>query len=129
MANYLSPEWFEHLGAACRGTDVADEEQSDKTLVLQHLVSAAPSGEVSYYLRLSEDGVTIVPGRAPHPDVTFAEDYATAAAIAKGDVTAPAALLAGRIRVGGNLSALVTHQGMLAIDDPIPVALRATTTF
>jgi len=97
--------------------------------VLQHVISGAPGGEVCYHVRVYEDAVTIVRGRAAQPDATFSEDYATAAAIASGALNAPAALLAGQIRVGGDMAALIAHQGLLAAGDPIPAAVRAATTY
>lgn len=124
MASYLSPEWFEQVGALTGPPALAQTG-----LIVQHLVSGAPGGAVSYYLRLSEAGATIVAGRATRADVTFAEEYDTAIAVARGELTAPAALLAGRIRVGGDLAALVAHQDVLAFDDPVPATVRAETTF
>jgi hypothetical protein len=122
VANYLSEEWFEQIGATPGGGTGA-------TLVLQHTVTGTPYGEVCYHVRLGADAVEIVRGPARHADVTFAEDYATAAAIAQGAVEAPAALLAGDIRVGGDLAALIAHQDILAGHDPIPAAVRAETTY
>jgi hypothetical protein len=126
VANYLSPDWFERIGAAA-GEEAAPLRHA--TLVLQHVVTGGPDGEVWYHVRLSPGAVEIVRGPALHPHVTFAEDYATAAAIARGTLSAPAALLAGRIRLGGDLSALLAHQDVLAAEDPIPAAIRAETTY
>jgi hypothetical protein len=126
VARYLSEEWFGQVGAAPGDTGA---EPSDATLVLQHIVTGGPGGEVSYHVRLSATGAEIVRGRASHPDVTFAEDYATAAAIASGTLTAPTALLAGHIRIGGDMSPLIAHQDVLAVGDPVPAAVRAETTY
>jgi hypothetical protein len=124
VANFLSEEWFEQIGAAR-----ADGDGAPVTLVLQHTVTGTPYGEVCYHVRLSPGRVEIVRGPAPAADVTFAEEYATAAAIAGGSLPAPAALLAGAIRVGGDLAALLAHQDVLAADDPIPASVRAETAY
>lgn len=123
VASFLSEEWFDQIGAAGREGD-----EEPVTLVLQHTVTGTPRGEVCYHVRLSPGRVTVVPGPAPAPDVTFVEDYATAAAIAGGDRPASAALLAGDIRVGGDLAKLLAHQDVLAAD-PIPAPVRAETTY
>jgi putative sterol carrier protein len=123
VARYLSDEWFDHLGA------LAGPAAPAADLVLQHLVTAGPEGDVEYHVRVAEGTVTIFRGPASDPDVTFAEDYATAAAIAGGHLSAPAALLAGRIRVGGDMAALIARQDLLAAGDPVPAAVRAATTY
>jgi predicted lipid carrier protein YhbT len=123
VARYLSDEWFHQLGARVGGPAAPAD------LVLQHLVTAGPEGDVDYHVRVASGAVTIWRGPASDPDVTFAEDYDTAAAIASGRLSAPAALLAGRIRVGGDMAALIAHQDHLAVNDPIPAAVRASTTY
>ncbi|MDQ1426921.1 MAG: hypothetical protein QOK39_397 [Acidimicrobiaceae bacterium] len=126
MANYLSEEWFEQLGAAA---DEGAAGLAEATLVLQHTVIGTAAGEVCYHLRLAPDAAEIVRGAAAHPDVTFSEDYETAAAVASGALSAPAALIAGRIRVGGDMGTLIAHPEVLAITDPVPAAVRAATTY
>jgi hypothetical protein len=126
VASYLSDEWFRQLGATAAP---APGPSSEEGLVLQHLVTGAPDGDVEYHVRVRDRVVTIGRGPAPAPDVTFAEDYGTAAAIASGELSAPAALLAGRIRVGGDLAALIAYQDLLTLSDPVPDAVRAATTY
>jgi hypothetical protein len=123
VARFLSNEWFDQLGA------VAGPSAGAADLVLQHLVTGGPEGDVDYHVRVAGGAVRIFRGPASDPDVTFAEDYDTAAAIASGRLGAPAALLAGRIRVGGDMASLITHQDHLKLDDPIPAAVRTSTTF
>jgi hypothetical protein len=126
MARYLSDEWFEQAGAL--GSEAASP-LSGAALVLQHTVTGLAAGEVSYHVRLVDDAAEIVRGPSANPDVTFVEDYATAAAVASGALSAPAALLAGRIRVGGDMAALISHQDILAGHDPLPAAVREATTY
>jgi hypothetical protein len=125
VASYLSGEWFEQLGAAMAPAEQAPQEGE---LVLQHVVTAAPGGEVRYHVRVAHRVVSIGRGQAPDPDVTFTEDYATAAAIARGELRASAALMAGRIRVGGDMTALTSHD-LQAVNDPVPAVVRAATTY
>jgi SCP-2 sterol transfer family len=126
VARFLSDEWFDQAGAL--GTEAASL-LPEATVVLQHTVSGSPAGDVCYHLRLAEHAAEIVRGPSSHPDVTFAEDYATAAAVASGEVSAPAALLAGRIRVGGDMAALVAHQSIISGNDPLSAAVREATTY
>jgi hypothetical protein len=124
MARFLSSAWFDDLGRALAGCDTAADG-----LVVQQVVMDTPDGEVRYWMRIADQQATVRPGQTTHPDVTFTEDYATAAAIARGELTTQAALLAGRIRVSGNLATLAAHQDQLRGVDPLPAAVRAGTTF
>lgn len=126
VASYLSDQWFDEVGALDSGPGAASP---DADLVVQHVVTGGPDGAVSYHVCIGDGIATVVRGRAAQPHVTFAEDYATAAAVARGDMSAPAALLAGRIRVGGDLASLIAHHDGLVVDDPVPAAVRAATTY
>jgi putative sterol carrier protein len=126
VASYLSEEWFDQLGAE---TVPAERAGTEGDVILEHLVTGGPEGDVRYHVRIAGGAITIVRGPATDPDVTFAEDYATAAAIASGELSAPAALLSGRIRVGGDMTTLINHRDVLAVDDPVPAAVRAATTY
>ena len=62
-------------------------------------------------------------------DLTFTQDRATAAAIARGELSAQAAFLAGRIRVGGEpTAALGSARELTAVGDLFE-AVRARTTW
>lgn len=132
VAIYLSDEWFEQIGASKAApptASTASTASTEEVLVLQHVVTGGPEGDVCYHVRVANGAVAVVRGQAVTPDVTFAEDYTTAAAIASGTLSAPAALLAGRIRVGGHLARLTNHFDGATIVDPVPAAVRATTTY
>ena len=129
MARYLSDEWFRQLGAAGFVDEVEAPVPAGREIVLQHVVTGAPDGTICYHVRVTAGSATVARGRANAPDVTFSEDYATAAAVACGELSAPAALMAGRIRVRGDLATLMAHQDTLAVADSVPAAVRSTTTY
>jgi putative sterol carrier protein len=124
MARFLSEAWFDALaeptGPANRGGAAG--------ITVQQVVTDTPDGEVRYAVTISDERATVHPGRAARADVTFTEDYSTAVAIARGELTPQAALLAGRIRVAGNVAALMSRSH-LAYDDLIPPAVRAATSY
>ncbi len=121
MARYLSEAWFEEVARATpAGVD---------GLMLQQVVTGTPDGEVRYHVGVSLGAAWVRPGQAEAPDATFTEDYATAAAVARGELSVHAALLEGRIRVAGNMAVLSARQDELVGLDPLPAAVRAETTF
>ena len=124
MVRFLSEAWFdaiaESTGPANRGGAAG--------ITVQQVVTEAPDGEVRYAVTISDEHATVCPGQAANPDVTFTGDYSTAAAIARGELTPEAALLAARIQVAGNVAALMSRSD-LAYDDLIPPAVRAATCY
>jgi hypothetical protein len=103
MAPFLSPEWVASLAEASAGA----EAPNGVRIVLQQVVVEDDGSEVAYAVRLDGGRVVVEPGRTTDADVTFTQDRATAEAIAGGTLSAQAAFLAGRLRVGGDLAAVL----------------------
>jgi hypothetical protein len=128
VARYLSDEW---LAAADQAASTSREERADPAgeLVVQHLVMGGPEGPRSFHVALSARGVRITPGEAGDAAITFTQDYDTAAAIARGELSAQEAFMAGRLRVGGDLRALVDHHRSLQEIDDVLGSVRAQTSY
>jgi hypothetical protein len=137
---YLSPEWMD----AARGALAADTGLKAATaevrLTLEQVVTGVPpeadpdgTGSVRWHVRLDQGEVALSAGGAgtdgPEADVRFTTDYATAAAIATGRLSAQRAFLDGRLRVGGDVGMLGRNQRAFAAVDDALAAVRAATTF
>ncbi len=127
MARFLSTAWFARLGELTE--PASRSSQAGDGLVLEQVVRRAPEGVVRYHVVIDDGQSRVVLGAAPSPDVTFTSDYATASAIARGDLPAQTALVEGRLRVRGDMSRLGQRAPDLAAIDPIPPPLRAETTY
>ncbi len=114
MVQFLSPEWMDELNRAAAEDQELAEAARDVHLTLKQVVSRPGQDEASYTLRIDGGRVEVAPGEAGTPDVTLTEDYATAAALARGELTAQAALLAGLVRVKGDTEALARGQQAMA---------------
>ena len=122
MPEPLSPEWLAALADAGRRASAPPEVR----LVLQQVVVEDDGVEVAYAVRIADGTVQVEPGRAHDADVTFTQDRATATAIALGTLSAQAAFLAGRLRIGGDLSAVqLAARDLAALDDVFASARRA----
>jgi putative sterol carrier protein len=97
-------------------------------LVVQQVVLDGDH-EAAYALRIADGAVAVTPGRAVDADITFTQDRATAAAVARGELSAQAAFLAGRIRVGGEPTAAMAGARELAALGDLFAAVRAGTTW
>ena len=93
------------------------------------MTGVAGRGEVRFHLVFSDDEVRVQPGTADRAEVLLTSEYATAAALARGETNAQQALAAGRLRIGGDVDALVRRAGALAALADVFAAVRATTTY
>jgi SCP-2 sterol transfer family len=131
VARYLSPEWVQSFDAALSALDLSDVvaaagaaslAAADGTFSVVQVVTGVPDGSGA------ADGdvhvvLTVADGRAslgldPTGEVggtaTIVLGYAEALAMARGELDPADALAAGRVRVRGDLAALVAGQDVLA---------------
>jgi putative sterol carrier protein len=129
MPRYLSREWLDAAQRAIDASTSVRDAASGAAFIVQHVVTGGSNGDVLYHVRVGEDGVRICSGEAAEPTVVFTEDYGTAAAIARGELSAQAAFMAGRIRVHGNLPILVEQSGAFSDIEDALAGLRSETSY
>lgn len=124
---FYSSEWVAAFNEA-----VADL-QADPGLSLRmvHVVHGGPDGDFSIALEVA--GGRLVLERNPDPArpgaVTVSISYDDAAALSRGELDPAQLLAAGRIKVRGDLSVLVTGQSLLADAATRVAALSSVTTY
>jgi hypothetical protein len=134
MPRYLSPEWVESFDAALRGLDLSDVvaaagagslAAADGTFSVIQVVTGVPDdlsgvgeagGEVHVVLTVAEGRARLGldPSGAVGGTATIVLGYPDALAMARGELDPADALAAGRVRVRGDLAALVAGQDVLA---------------
>jgi putative sterol carrier protein len=139
MARYLSPEWVHSFDAALSALDLSEAvaaaaagslAAADGVFSVAQLVSGVPAdvasgaqgsgseSEVSVVLSVAEGRAHLALDRdgtlAAGATATIALRYADALALALGRLDPADALAAGRVRVRGDLAALVAGQEVLA---------------
>jgi hypothetical protein len=120
VVQYLSDEWLDEAGAALAGSEALRAPAGQAPVVLQYEVTAAPGGKCTYSLSVTEAGAVLQ--RGPHADAaaSFGLDYATAAEIARGELSAQAAFMQGRLKLGGDVTVLVRQHAVLdGLDDAL----------
>jgi len=128
MPTYLSAEWLDAAATAVAGSAALQDLAVTPALVIQQSVHGNGPDAVTWHVVLGPDGVRWTAGAHPAPDVTFSCDADTAWAVQSGVESAQAAFMAGRLRVGGDASALIAHQRTLSDLDDALAELRARTT-
>lgn len=122
MAAFLTDQWFDDLEAAARNASIA----TDVRLVIQQVIPGDGEGhEVAYVMTAADGAITVHRGRADAPDITFTQDRETAEAIHRGELSAQAAFIEGRLRLGGDLRAVIERSGSLVAVEDVFAAARA----
>jgi hypothetical protein len=128
MAEFLSDEWIAAFDELLRGSIPIDRTAAG--LRIAHTVTDVPGiGEIEYSIVLGPDGSAVRGGRIPDPTVTFTCDLATAVAINRGDEQTQSVFLDGRLRVGGDTTALLAAREALATLGDVAEPLRRATTY
>lgn len=129
MARYLSAEWVDAVGAAAAASEELREACAGIRLTIQQRVTGANGDAAAYHVVVDDGTVTVRPGEAEAPDVTFAQDRATAVAVATGEVAAQTAFMNGDMRVTGDVQLLMEHRDALAGLDRALAGVRAATDY
>jgi hypothetical protein len=109
VPRFLSPEWLsEAVEAVAAGRTVAPD---GPPMALRQVVEGTPEGTVRYVVRLGPGGLALEVGDGngtpTQVDAEIRQDYPTAVAISRGEITPAAAAAAGRLRVSGSMRDLV----------------------
>lgn len=145
---YLSPQWIDAARQALTADEALPTALVGVTLTIEQVVADVPSarrdagpagtngaasglpvGTARWHVAITDGRVTLAAGAAPEPDLRFTTTYGTAAQVASGALSAQRAFVEGRLRVGGDLSLLITHQRAFAAIDDALAAVRAQTTY
>jgi hypothetical protein len=125
VVTFLTDAWVDALDAAAR----AHPAPAPAADALHDLVIGYDVDGFAYHLVFGIDGVRARRGVAPDATVTFRCDRATAAEIARGESNAQRAFMAGRLRIGGDASALLrVHSAIAALPD-LFAAVRPDTDY
>jgi len=138
VARYLSPEWVASFDDALRGVDLTEAlaaagegslAAADGVFSVAQVVTGVPGGDsgnggsgsgsesvVRTVFSVNEGSARLVldPDEEVPATATIVLGYDAALAMARGELDPADALAAGRVRVRGDLAALVAGQALLA---------------
>lgn len=122
MPAYLSEEWIQEADAALRASGLCTPD-GERFAVEQRV------GEVVYHMVFDGDGASVHSGPADDPAVVIHQRWATAAAIAQGEMSAEEAVLNGQIAIEGDPLSLMAHHRMLANAEDVFADVRTRTVW
>lgn len=114
MAEFLSDDWFESLNDTLRAAGPVPDVDGVSVLRIVFEFPDAPStGPHAITFTVSGDGATVTPGDHLAADALVSLSFADAAALANGAFDSATALREGRIKVRGDINAIVPLVGWL----------------
>ncbi len=129
MVRYLSLAWIDALSReVAHSAELAALAGVHKIGVTQ-VVTDGPEGDVTYHLRLGDGSASFGTGPADSEDVCMEQSWATAAAVATGDLNAQEAFIKGLIRLTGNQQKLIESQPVFAALDAVFTSVREQTEY
>ena len=117
---YLSEEWAQQVEAALNSNEAFTRAAGSQTAKIVQVVNG-PDGEKRYWFKLEGGKASLGLGDLEGADATITQDYDTAVALAKNELTGTAAYMSGKIKVSGDLMKLMQLQGPLG---QLPNALK-----
>src|SRR6266511_4515622 len=109
---FLSQEWAGEVKNALSHSAAVKSAAGSMVARIQQVVNG-PDGETKYWFKLEGGNVDLGLGEIETPDATITQDYDTAAALSKNELTGTAAYMSGKLRVNGDLMKLMQLQGVL----------------
>jgi putative sterol carrier protein len=118
---FLSDEWMKAVQDALNSNETFKSAAGQQTAKVQQVVTT-PDGEQRYWFKIEGGQAALGPGDSPDPvDATITQDYDTAVALSKNELSGTAAYMSGKLRVAGDLMKLMQLQGALG---QMPAALK-----
>lgn len=125
MARFLSQAWIDDISAAAAGMELP----TDASIVVGQLVTGTPDGDTCYRFAFVDGGLNVALAPIDDADIVLIQDYPTAVAIAKGELAAQEAVADGRLKLRGDVGALVRNGPAIAATAAVFAKVRDRTTF
>jgi putative sterol carrier protein len=111
---FLSDEWVEEVKERLNASESFRKNAGNAKAKLQQVITGGPEGERRYWIEIDDGRIDMGPGDVEQPDATITQDYETAAAMARSEVSPVSAFMTGKLKVNGSMMLLMQLQGAIA---------------
>ena len=129
MIRYLSLDWINALAAEVASSEQMRTVAESHRIGVTQVVTDGPEGDVTYHLSVGDGEATFGAGVAEPEDVKMEQDWATAVAVATGELNAQEAFIGGRIRLYGDQQRLLESQPVFGVLDAVFATVRGHTIY
>lgn len=112
MADFLSSAWFQELNDTLENAERVPFDAATVRVVLE-FPDAPSNGPHALTFTISAEGARVEPGDHLAADAIVQLSFAAASALTGGDIDSAAALRDGRVKVRGDINAIVPLIGWL----------------
>jgi hypothetical protein len=126
---YLSLGWLESLSREVAESATLAALADRHEIGVTQVVTDGPEGTVTYHLQVRDGAARFGAGPAEPEDVRMEQDWATAVAVATGELNAQEAFISGRIRLVGDQQRLLDAQPVFGALDGVFATVRAHTDY
>ena len=129
MVRYLSLDWIDELSRAVAADEHLRELAGGHEIGLTQVVGDGPEGDVTYHLQVGAGQARFGPGAADPEHVRMEQSWATAVAVANGDLNAQEAFVNGHIRLYGDQQRLLDSRAIFGALDGVLTSFRERTEY
>lgn len=126
---YLSDEWIEAANEAVANSAELKKSAKDQDLTIAYEVTGTPSGKVRYGMTFKDGAASVTTGKHADAGAAFTLDYETATQIARGELSAQAAFMQGRMKLAGDVTVLIGQYRLIDETEDALSELRANTEY
>lgn len=126
---YLSLAWIRELTREVAESEPLAALADDHSIGVTQVVLDGPEGDVTYHLQVGAGEASFGAGPADPEQVRMEQDWATAVAVASGELNAQEAFVTGRIRFFGDQQALIDAQPVFGALDNVFASVRQRTRY
>lgn len=126
---YLGLDWIRELTREVGESEALSALAREHSIGVTQIVVDGPEGDVTYHLQVGAGTASFGAGPADPEHVKMEQDWATAVAVATGELNAQEAFVTGRIRLWGDQQALMEAQPVFGALDTVFSTVRERTRY
>lgn len=111
---FLSDEWTEAVKEAVGSSEEFKAATATQHVRIQQIVTMPDGTETRYWLTIDGGEVDMGTGGVDDADATISQDYETAVAMSKGELSPTAAFMSGKVKIDG-LMKVMGLQGAMGL--------------
>ena len=110
---FLSDEWAQALKAELNQSEDFRQAAAGQKATIQQVITGG-DGDTHYWITIGDGQIDLGTGDVEGEDATITQSYESAAALAKGELSAVTAFMTGKLKIAGNMGMILGLQGALS---------------